>query len=206
MTVEGGHRHGALVTVLLCCLVMAIIAGSALARTPAVAPSGPVLDWSQVAPPIGQNLRPWRWIVVHHSQADRGSTTTIDHAHRSDNGWEGIGYHFVVGNGVDLGDGRIEATFRWRLQRHGAHAGSEAHNRDGIGVCLIGDLDAHPPTTAQWRSLVALCTLLVHHLPGLDADRILGMRELPGAGGSSPGRRVDLGALRAAVKARLRQG
>ena len=79
---------------------------------------------------------------------------SIDEAHRQQKDsqgrpWLGIGYHFVVGNGRNMGDGEVQATFRWREQLAGAHAGNRTHNEQGIGICLIGNFEEQPPTPKQ---------------------------------------------------------
>ena len=63
----------------------------------------------------------WRAIVIHHSGTENGNSAIFDRSHRDANGWEGVGYDFVIGNGTDSGDGEVEVTFRWREQRTGAH-------------------------------------------------------------------------------------
>ncbi len=57
-------------------------------------------------------------------------------------------------------DGEIEPTFRWREQLAGAHAGIGAYNQQGIGVCLVGNFDKRPPTSAQLASLKRLVATL----------------------------------------------
>jgi hypothetical protein len=103
-------------------------------------------------PPIASHA--WKYIVLHHSAGDEGSVASIDadHRQRTDRAgrhWLGIGYHFVIGNGQGMPDGLIEPTFRWREQLHGAHAGSHEYNRDGIGICLVGDFSQSPPSDRQ---------------------------------------------------------
>jgi N-acetyl-anhydromuramyl-L-alanine amidase AmpD len=51
-----------------------------------------------------------------------------------------------------MADGLIEPTFRWRDQIHGAHAGDREHNDHGIGICLVGNFENHPPTPRQVAS------------------------------------------------------
>jgi hypothetical protein len=108
---------------------------------------------------------PWKYIVLHHSAGKNGSTRSIhqQHLRRKDsngNPWKGIGYHFVIGNGNGMPDGSVEATFRWKQQLHGAHAGHSLYNTRGIGICLIGNFDESPPTTAQLETLLQLVTQL----------------------------------------------
>ena len=117
-------------------------------------------SWPPVAP-----ARDWRYIVLHHSGTEGGSIESIDAAHRqrtdeSGQPWLGIGYHFVVGNGEEMTDGEIAPTFRWRQQLAGAHAGNTDYNAAGIGVCVIGDCDAAPPSPRQTESLKRLVSTL----------------------------------------------
>ncbi len=98
--------------------------------------------------------RAWKSIVLHHSATGTGDVASIDQTHRQQKDsqgrpWLGIGYHFVVGNGRAMGDGEVQATFRWREQLAGAHAGTREYNEQGIGICLIGNFEEHLPTPKQ---------------------------------------------------------
>ena len=66
--------------------------------------------------------RTWKYIVIHHSATDSGSAASFDRSHRK-RGWDGLGYHFVIGNGRGTGDGVVEVGYRWTRQVTGAHAG-----------------------------------------------------------------------------------
>src|SRR5437868_6609045 len=92
--------------------------------------------------------RHWRYIVIHHSASTRGSAQIFDQAHR-ERGWRCLGYHFVIGNGTDQGDGIVAAGPRWYSQEAGAHAHSAEHNEFGIGICLVGNFDVNRPSAAQ---------------------------------------------------------
>ena len=65
--------------------------------------------------------RPWRYIVLHHSASTAGNYDEIDREHRKLLGYEGCGYHFVIGNGNGSGDGQIEVAQRWNNQKQGVH-------------------------------------------------------------------------------------
>lgn len=98
--------------------------------------------------------RKWETIVLHHSATEGATVAAIDAAHRERKDakgtpWLGIGYHFVVGDGDGMADGLVEPTFRWRDQLHGAHSGDRKHNDTGIGICLVGNFDDHPPSQRQ---------------------------------------------------------
>lgn len=118
--------------------------------------SGVVDKWAPQASP-----RDWKFIVIHHTATETGSTQSIHRTHltRKDangNPWRGIGYHFVIGNGKGMDDGAVDPTFRWRDQIDGAHAGDAVFNRRGIGICLIGNFEKAPPTDAQLTALKSL--------------------------------------------------
>ncbi len=106
----------------------------------------------------------WKYIVIHHSATPEGSAEVFDDFHRNKRGWRnGLGYHFVIGNGTQSGDGEIEVGNRWIKQLSGAHAGDRYFNRKGIGICLVGDFDkdeAEGPTERQLESL----EMIIRHL------------------------------------------
>jgi len=103
----------------------------------------------------------WKCIVIHHSATPSGCAQRFDAAHRR-RGWNELGYHFVIGNGTDTADGAVEVGSRWQQQKAGAHCKTPDgfYNQRGIGICLVGDFEKHPPTPAQLASLQRL----VRHL------------------------------------------
>ena len=111
------------------------------------------------------NLREWKFLVLHHSATETGSVESIDAAHKlrkdaDGNPWRGIGYHFLIGNGRGMQDGEVAPTFRWKDQCEGAHAGNSEYNTQGIGICLVGNFEEEPPTPVQLQSLRTLMTSL----------------------------------------------
>lgn len=107
--------------------------------------------------------RPWKFIVVHHSAQAEGSYEQIDREHRKIQGWDGCGYHFVIGNGTGSPDGQIEVARRWSNQKHGLHCKSATNpdvNEYGIGICLIGNFDDAPPSPKQIAATKALVAYL----------------------------------------------
>lgn len=123
-----------------------------------------------------KNLWPWRYIIIHHSATKGGNAERFGKYHAS-KGWGGLGYHFVIGNGSDSGDGEIEVGYRWKQQSKGAHAGSDEYNRYGIGVCLVGNFDEAVPTENQMRSLQRLVIYLLSQC-GIAPSNILGHRDV----------------------------
>mgnify|MGYP000157664475 CR=1 FL=1 len=170
-------------------------------------PHSEPLTWSAIAPPPATAIHPWRFIVLHHSASRGGDAQGIDRDHQTQNGWDGIGYHFVVGNGVDMPLGRIEATFRWRQQSHGAHAGTlplqKTFNTDGLGVCVIGNYEQQALEPFAERRLVELCAQLIDRIPTLSVGRIIGHRDVPGKSTACPGRGIDLERVRFLVRQEL---
>ena len=107
--------------------------------------------------------RPWRYIVLHHSASASGNYDQIDREHRKILGYDGCGYHFVIGNGAGSADGQIEVAQRWNNQKQGVHcrnARSQDMDEYGIGICLVGDLDQQPPTPRQVAATQALVSYL----------------------------------------------
>lgn len=112
-------------------------------------------------PPGGISSR-WQCIVIHHSDSDRSTPQGIRDWHVRGRGWDELGYHFVIGNGIGYGDGQIYVGQRWTKQMHGAHCKTPGnhYNDHGIGICLIGDLQNHPPTSRQVDALARLISFL----------------------------------------------
>jgi hypothetical protein len=146
--------------------------------------------------PIGEGAERvvWDSIVIHHTGEPSGSPATIDAAHRGQ-GLAGLGYHFVIGNGVQMGDGEVHAGFRWVDQLPGAHVAGPAGaewNRSSIGIALVGNGDRRPFTQTQINRLIALTTELADRLD-IPSDRIYLHSDL--AAVSSPGRYFPASAL-----------
>jgi N-acetylmuramoyl-L-alanine amidase len=106
-------------------------------------------------------VRHWKYIVIHHSASYKGSASSIDRYHRKERGWKnGLGYHFIIGNGNGARNGQIEVGDRWNKQIKGAHAGDDEYNEYGIGICLVGNFDNNHPSEAQISSLIYLIKYL----------------------------------------------
>ncbi|MGD0090855.1 MAG: peptidoglycan recognition family protein [Planctomycetota bacterium] len=145
-----------------------------------------------------QITREWRHIVVHHSATPNGSVAAFDKAHK-ERGWDGVGYHFVIGNGSGAGDGDAEPTYRWRQQLRGAHAGNSEYNEHGIGICLVGDFEHNgPPTPRQMASLRTLVRFL-QIKTGIPTYEVIGHGDVPPRHTECPGRWLDVAALRASL-------
>lgn len=108
-------------------------------------------------------------IIIHCSASPYGNAEIIDEWHKA-RGWNGIGYHYVIGNCYPdsgsyqtkhpkpLNDGRIEAGRD--IEIAGAHA--KEHNENSVGICLIGDREF---TSKQLESLSAF---IAYRFPDLE--------------------------------------
>jgi hypothetical protein len=102
----------------------------------------------------------WQEIVIHGLGRPSGNAETVHRLHQS-YGYEGLGYHFLIGNGAGLGDGTIQVGYRWDRQQPGAHVARVAldhrrHNQHSIGICLVGNGDVRAFSDGQMRTLVSL--------------------------------------------------
>jgi hypothetical protein len=160
--------------------------------------SGPAA-WLPKVPP-----RDWQYIVIHHSATPTGSMAFFDKEHKA-KGWDGVGYHFVIGNGTETGDGQVEVTPRWPLQKWGAHAKTldNRFNEHGIGICLVGNFDIEHPSANQMKSLSRLVGFLMqtYHIP---AQNVVGHRDTKPT--DCPGRYVNIAAVRNSAIAAMAGG
>lgn len=103
----------------------------------------------------------WKYIVIHHSATVTGSVKAF-HAFHSKQGYGGVAYHFVIGNGNGMQDGEVQETFRWQQQISGTHVSVNSwdHNVFGIGICLVGNFEKSQPTKAQMAALDKLISKL----------------------------------------------
>lgn len=104
-------------------------------------------------------------IIVHCSATKPGhdiGAAEIRRWHTRDNGWDDIGYHYVIRR-----DGKVESGRP--LERAGAH--TYGNNADSIGICLAGGISATGKaesnyTPEQWTALARLVSELVGSFPG----------------------------------------
>lgn len=120
-------------------------------------------------------------IVVHCSATQplaHLGAREIDGWHR-DNGWMGIGYHYVIRTDGTVERGRPEAM-------RGAHAAEV--NDHSIGICLIGGVDAKGKPSANFTGLqlAALSDLLAGITDRHGITKIVGHRDIPGVKKACP--------------------
>ncbi len=160
--------------------------------------------------PGGIKKSEWQTIVVHHSGTSAATPTGMDRYHRDVRKWSnGLGYHFVIGNGVKYPDGQLYVGQRWKNQQTGAHcAAAEGRylgrwrprnffNEHGIGICLIGNFENERPTREQLRTLDELIRVLCGEA-GVGADQVYGHGEITHKT-ACPGSNLNMHAVRRAV-------
>ncbi len=130
--------------------------------------SSPAVDpILKIAKPLDRQR--WTGIVIHHLGEPAGDAESVNRKH-IDMGLQGLGYHFLIGNGNGLGDGVVHVGFRWDQQLPGAHAAgpqSETHNQHSISICLIGNGERRAFTDRQMEQLTSLVRRLQaeFHIP-----------------------------------------
>jgi hypothetical protein len=179
-----------------------------VALPPIIKPPKPVTKISEnvprgwLPPSRLENRKRWRGILIHHSGVPYGCAAHVHEFHKS-LGWDGLGYHFVINNGIfrngyGKSNGLVEVGYRWRGQKVGAHChpkhdDSRYWNNHTIGICLIGNFERKRPTERQWRSLVRLVQFLQKRY-NIPTSQVKGHRDIMPT--ECPGRYFSLGELR----------
>lgn len=95
-------------------------------------------------------------IVLHHSASNASTKYNDIHMWHLNNGWSGIGYHYVIHSDGGVYRGRPE----WARGSHAYQDEKHEANSNGVGICLSGNFQLDNPTEAQMQSL----TLLIHDI------------------------------------------
>ncbi len=105
--------------------------------------------------PVPPQKGSWQYVYVHQSKTDAGSAATLGESS------EGLGDHFVIGNGDGCGDGEIQIAQRWQRQKPaGRVEGLASIDPSCVSICLIGDFDRARPTPTQMLRLTQLVAAL----------------------------------------------
>jgi hypothetical protein len=110
-------------------------------------------------------VRKWtdvKYVVIHHSVTKPTSDpkSDVDYIARihKNNGWGGIGYHFVI-----TADGMV-----WYVgDISTARANVANKNELVIGICMVGDFTQYNPTDEQIISAHDLAKFLINDVPAL---------------------------------------
>ena len=118
-------------------------------------------------------------IVIHHSQ-NRKNFKEIKNLHINEYKQDDIGYHFVVDKQGNILNGRD-------IRKIGAHVYN--HNKNSIGICLIGNFDIEIPDKKQINSLLNLINELKSKY---NIKEVKLHREFPNVSKTCPGKNFSL--------------
>lgn len=138
----------------------------------------------------------WRYIVIHHSAGNYGNIEFLQKVHRQRQARDpvdAIPYHFVIGNGNGLPEGEIAQDWRGQWHIWGAHVShrNPARNYYGIGICLVGNFELHPPSPLQYDALVKLTRSLMREY-AIPVDHVSGHGYTPGERTKCPGKHFPM--------------
>lgn len=139
---------------------------------------GDSYNWNWV-----RSLAQVNYLVIHHTAgSDTQTAEEIANDHINNNGWGGIGYHFLIDkDGAVYYVGDIST----------ARANVANLNEQVIGICLIGNFTGKEPTAQQIDSAKKLCDFFINSYPDLpnvnSYDSVLGHSELPNQSTPCPG-------------------
>ncbi|KAJ8939223.1 hypothetical protein NQ318_014924 [Aromia moschata] len=135
-------------------------------------------EWNASDPVSSKALKenPPPYVVVHHSATALCNTTEkckrvvkgFQDYHINDQGWEDIGYNFLIG-----GDGKIYEGRSWGI--HGAHV--PKYNARSIGICLIGNFQIDEPLNIQLEALKEFISCGVEEGKILSDYHLIGHRQ-----------------------------
>lgn len=140
---------------------------------------GDSYNWNWV-----RSLSQVNYLAIHHSAGpDTQTAEEIANYHISNNGWGGIGYHFLVAK---------DGTVYYVGDISTARANVANLNEQVIGICLIGNFTSgRIPTNEQLDSVHKLCEFFIESYPDLpnvnSYDSVLGHSELSDQSTPCPG-------------------
>lgn len=124
------------------------------------------------------------WVVLHCSASPYGNLDIVEEWHQ-ENGWLGIGYHWLITNCYSTEEdwiyGKPDPSYDGLVHKgrdekfQGAHV--KGHNWETIGVCLIGGEDFGGFTSRQLESSVKLCNDIMQRYPSIQG--VKGHYEFP---------------------------
>ncbi len=119
----------------------------------------------------------WRYIYVHQTGTPAGNALTVGEA------GEGMGDHFLIGNGDGCFDGEIQVGQRWAQQKSAIAPRGVTHLEDScVSIAIVGDFDRGLPTAAQSRRLSQLIVALQSRLR-IPGNRVVLIAQSPGQTG-----------------------
>ncbi|XP_058790796.1 peptidoglycan-recognition protein SC2-like [Phymastichus coffea] len=137
-------------------------------------------EWSSrtpAKPASPLHVLPSPYVIVSHTATGQCNTLarcksivhSIQDYHMGQNGWDDIGYNFLVG-----GDGNIYEGRGWDVQ--GAH--TKNYNSKSIGLSFIGNFNKEQPTDAQLEAAKSFLDYGLQNKKISDNYKLLGQRQL----------------------------
>jgi len=123
-------------------------------------------------------MRAIKTIVIHHS-GNSDTKEKIHELHVKKNGWNEIGYHFLISREGEIINCR-------NLEKEGAHV--YGYNIYSIGVCLLGNFDKEKPHELQIKKMNELISNLKKEFY---IKEIKFHREFPNVTKSCPGKNIN---------------
>jgi N-acetyl-anhydromuramyl-L-alanine amidase AmpD len=131
----------------------------------------------------------WKYIVIHHSATATGNAAIFDKSHKRRGMKNGLAYHFVIDNGTSgKRNGQIETGSRWKRQIEGGHVRQRWLNIQGIGICIVGNLNEKSMTEKQYWSLVWLTKDLMKKY-NIPQNKVLFHGKIKGESTECPGKK-----------------
>lgn len=109
----------------------------------------------------------WKYIYIHQSKTLSGNAATLGQR------TNGLGDHFLIGNGEGTFDGEVQYSQRWIHQNSALPpAGADKIDPSCVSICVVGDFDSTLPTPTQMRRLSQLVTVLQSRL-GIPQENVI---------------------------------
>ena len=152
-------------------------------------------------------LNRWNYIVIHHSAGDYGNIEHLQDIHdqrQSKEPIHAISYHYIIGNGNGMEDGRVESDIRKKFNLWGVHVTKNNWDKNfrGLGICIIGNLDKKEMTSKQYESLLKLTLDLMEEY-NIDFENIGFHGKLPGESTKCPGKFFPYDKLKKDIKDKI---
>lgn len=144
------------------------------------APSWPTPEFSNGLQPeeaakVGNAGRSWDGITVHHTVVEV-SLSRLERSHRS-RGMGGLAYHLLIPRHIDC-DGCVIASRRWLTQEPVPQTSDPSINEQTIGIAVVGDSNAAPPSAAQLRALERTIAALQGRFKNIGPEMVRGHGEV----------------------------
>lgn len=149
----------------------------------------------------------WHYIVIHHSAGDYGNIEHLQDIHDQRQSREpihAISYHYIIGNGNGMEDGKVASDIRKEWNLWGVHVSRNNWDKNfrGLGICLIRNLDKKKMTAKQYISLVKLTLSLIKKY-NIDFENIGFHGKIKGEQTKCPGKFFPYKKFLADIKANL---